>query len=59
MKNRENKLIKRSKNKSIVCERQKSKQAEAYRKDVAYFAMLNIALSEWLSAYDEEAYNDL
>lgn len=39
--------------------RQHKRLKKAYRKDTAYFAILNIALSEWLSAYDEESYSDL
>jgi hypothetical protein len=39
--------------------RQCKRLKRAYRKDAAYYAMLNAALSEWLSAYDEEAYSDL
>jgi hypothetical protein len=38
---------------------QHTRLKKAYRKDVAYFALLNAALGEWLSAYDEEAYSDL
>jgi hypothetical protein len=39
--------------------RKRTRLKKAYRKDVAYFALLNAALSEWLSAHDEETYSDL